>query len=106
MDSLEQGFKCEAVKHALEETPKEACGVVVKGVYYRCRNIAENPTYDFVLDPRDYLKARLKGKIETVVHSHPEGGRASNLDMMACKQMKLPWHIYLVPKDEWLIIQP
>jgi hypothetical protein len=48
-----QDFRCKAEQHALEQAPKEACGVLV------------NDT-----------------------------------------QFKLPWHIYLIPEDEWITIFP
>lgn len=101
-----QDFKCNAKKHALEEAPKEACGVLVDNTYYPCRNVADYPDEDFVLEPRDYLKARVKGKIQAIIHSHPKGGEASPADHKACSRFKLPWHIYLIPQDKWLTINP
>ena len=101
-----QGFKCNAKKHALEEAPKEACGVLVNNTYYPCRNIADQSDEIFVLDPRDYIKARANGKIQAIIHSHPKGGEASPADHKACSRFKLPWHIYLIPEDEWITIFP
>ena len=101
-----QDFRCKAKEHALEDTPKEACGVVVKGKYWPCRNMADKPDNDFILEPRDYIKARQNGKIEAIVHSHPKGGPASPADKQACSRTKIPWHIYLIPDDKWLIINP
>ena len=101
-----QDFRCNAKKHALAEAPKEACGVLVNDSYFPCNNIADQPDNDFVLDPKDYLKARMKGKIQAVIHSHPKGGKASQADHKACSQLRLPWHIYLIPQDKWLTINP
>ena len=101
-----QDFRCKAEEHAYEMTPKESCGVVVDGKYWRCRNIAVNPENDFCLDPRDYAMARLYGKLEAIVHSHPQGGPASEADLKAQQQMKLPWHIYSIPEKKWLTINP
>ena len=101
-----QDFRCDAKKHALEEHPKEACGVVVNGNYFRCRNVADKPENDFILEARDYVKARQNGKIEAIIHSHPKGGKESPADQKACSRTKINWHIYLTPKDEWLTIKP
>ncbi len=79
-----QGFRSEAEAHALEQAPREACGVVVNGRYWRCRNIAEDPEQDFVIEPRDYAVAAMYGKVEAIVHSHPMGGPASFVDKYSC----------------------
>ena len=104
--SLVQDFRCKAEEHALEMIPKESCGVVVDGKYWRCRNIAANPKDDFCLDPRDYAMARLYGKLEAIVHSHPQGGPPSENDLKAQRQSQLTWHIYSVPENKWSTINP
>lgn len=101
-----QDFRLEAEAHAAQESPKEACGVVVAGRYVPCRNIATNPEQDFVLNPVDYARAALTGKVEAIVHSHPQGGPASEADLAACKHTRLPWHIYSMPERQWLITKP
>ena len=68
--------------------------------------LAETPDEHFVLDPLDYLKCEEKGSIVAVIHSHPKGGKASQADHKACSQLRLPWHIYLIPQDKWLTINP
>tara|TARA_R100000152_G_C6686572_1_gene119183 strand:- start:176 stop:484 length:309 start_codon:yes stop_codon:yes gene_type:complete len=101
-----QEFVYEAERHALEFPTVETCGLVVHGKYYRCRNISPDPSENFILQPKDYLKAALKGSIEYVVHSHPKGGEASAEDHKACGCMKIPWYIYLVPQKQWISINP
>ena len=105
-DSLVQDFRCKAEQHALEQFPKEACGVLVNDLYHPCNNIADQSDQIFILDPRDYIRARAKGKIQAIIHSHPAGGGASPVDQMACTRFKLPWYIYLIPEDEWITIFP
>jgi proteasome lid subunit RPN8/RPN11 len=100
------GFEEKAKEHALEMNPKESCGVVVDGQYWRCRNVSDYPENDFSIEPRDYMTARTFGKIEAIVHSHPKGGEASEMDWKACRNTKIPWYIYLVPEDKWLTINP
>ena len=99
-------FKSAAKQHALEEAPKESCGIVVNNVYYPCKNISDTPEDNFAIHPKDFLKARLKGKLQYIVHSHPTGEAASGIDIEACKATKLKWYIYKNTTDEWLIINP
>lgn len=99
-------FRCDAEAHALEHAPREACGVVVDGKYWRCRNIASDPKESFALNPCDYAAAALFGKVEAIVHSHPQGGPASEADHAACQHTRLPWHIYSMPDRQWLTINP
>ena len=101
-----QDFRCDAERHALEHAPREACGVVVDGRYWPCRNIAENPEQDFVIDPRDYAVAALYGTVEAIVHSHPMGGAASSVDKHSCSGTKLPWHVWSIPEQKWSTINP
>jgi len=105
-DFLEQECRRKAEGHAIIEYPKESCGLLVDGNYWPCHNVADNPEQDFVLNPADYMRAMLSGKIEAVVHSHPLGGQASDLDRKSCRQTKLVWHIYSVPEGEWSTINP
>jgi proteasome lid subunit RPN8/RPN11 len=72
-----------AKSHARECYPEESCGLIVAGVYEPCVNIAA-PKADhtgqpscnctlctFRIDPKVALKHA--GKIDMVVHSHPDG---------------------------------
>ena len=104
--SLVPDFRPDAERHAAEQSPNEACGVVVNGRYWRCRNIADDPQLNFVLHPADYAAAALFGTVESVVHSHPMGGLASLADKKSCTGTKLPWHIYSMPEKQWSTIDP
>ena len=99
-------FKTAAKEHAIEEAPKESCGIVVDDIYYPCNNISDTPKDNFAIHPKDFLKARSKGKLQYIVHSHPEGGDASEPDIKACKATKIQWYVYLLPQDIWQIINP
>jgi len=101
-----QDFKLKAAQHAETEYPKEAAGLVVDGNYFPCKNIADNPKDNFVINPVDYARAMTLGKIEAVVHSHPQGTPISNYDYRACMQTKMRWYVYSVPSKEWWIIKP
>ena len=99
-------FKEAAKQHAIKESPKESCGIVVNDVYYACNNMSDTPEDNFAIHPKDFLKARSKGKLQYIVHSHPEGGDASEPDKKACTATKISWYVYLLPKDTWQIINP
>ena len=106
VDFMGQDFRLNAVKHAKTVCPEEACGLVVDGRYFPCRNIALDPSTDFAINPADYARAMFAGTIEAVVHSHPAGTPVSEQDRKACTQTKIPWYIYSVPDDQWLTIEP
>lgn len=101
-----QDFKFDAEQHAKRCGMSEACGVVIAGAYWPCRNIADDPANDFVINPRDYAVAAMYGAVEAIVHSHPLGGEASEADRKSCRGTKLPWHIYSVPDNQWFSIKP
>ena len=108
--SQDPASKSEAEDHAREQAPLEACGLLYESAtvqhYQRCRNVCNEPDRHFVLDPVDYYRTSLKGKIIAVIHSHPNGEEPSEADRRACSQTKLPWHIYQLPQDQWLTINP
>ena len=95
-----------AEQYFLESCPNEACGVIVKDQFFACRNISENPEKSFALHPQDYVRARMKGSITAIIHSHPKGGVASNVDIKSCNYAKVPFYIFSVPDKRWLIIEP
>ena len=99
-------FRSDAEQHAARCAPNEACGVVVDGKYWPCRNIADDPCADFVIEPKDYAVAAMFGAVQAIVHSHPEGGTASEADRRACTGTQVPWHIWSVPDKQWSTIKP
>lgn len=99
-----------ALKHALSQMPRESCGLVIieKGheVFVPCENIAEND-FDFVLSPRDYAAAEIRGEITRVVHSHCfVSALPSDADKVACEASGLPWSIVSVPNGVWFDFNP
>ncbi|WP_276122570.1 C40 family peptidase [Pararhizobium qamdonense] len=88
-----------AQMHARDAYPNESCGIVVGGQYMRCRNIAEVPTQDFAIHPADYKNAILTGRMQAIVHSHPDGPlHPSKTDMESQIKTDVPWAI--IPLDE------
>lgn len=88
----------QAIAHAQQEAPREACGllVVVNGRmrYQPCRNLSPEPEITFNLAPADFARAADHGTVVGVVHSHPEGDATpSPDDLDNCSISGLPWYI-------------
>jgi proteasome lid subunit RPN8/RPN11 len=107
---LNDDIKLAITNHAKEESPREACGLVIifKGRqrYIPCRNLA-NGTDNFILDPKDYEIADQEGEIVSVVHSHPNTSvNPSQADLVSCESSGLPWFIIGLPSEQWAYIEP
>lgn len=97
----------DAKAHARREYPKESCGLIVGGKYVPCENIAApveahregDPNCDcqlcfFQIDTKVYAKHLKTGKVEMVVHSHPNGPFfPSQADMASQIQTGIAWAI-------------
>ncbi|MBN3758154.1 phage tail protein [Paraburkholderia sp. Tr-20389] len=83
---IDPNARCAIEAHARRAYPHECCGVVVNHVYFACRNVAADPTRDFVVDAADYAAAEDRGTIEAIVHSHPDrSARPTMADLAACQ---------------------
>jgi proteasome lid subunit RPN8/RPN11 len=95
------------LKHVFEEAPKEACGLVVQGQYWPCKNIHPEPEKYFTICPKDYIKASNKGDIEAFFHSHTSGfNKFSTSDVATCKATNTPWVMYCTDTDDWHYADP
>ena len=97
-------------QYVWEEGDKEACGLlsVTRGKlkWNPCKNKAENPKNDFIIDPKDYKRISDTGDVVGVVHSHPHGKPTpSQLDRAACDKLGIPWYIF-GENDEWIKLEP
>jgi cell wall-associated NlpC family hydrolase len=90
-------FRGQAVKdakaHAVEEHPKESCGIIVDSIYHPCNNIAEEPEKDFRIHHSTYMKHERMGKIDCVIHSHNDYSAASQSDMVHQISSGVPWGV-------------
>ena len=85
-----------AKRHAVECFPEESCGLVVKGEYIPCENIAKDPLNDFKINTKLYVKHNKK--LEAVIHSHNDFPHASKKDMQQQIATNVPWGIINVVK--------
>ncbi len=96
-------------KHALEEQPKECCGLIVqKGENYEafpCKNDSNEPN-KFKLNCFDYLKASNMGDIKALYHSHFNSSDFSLFDKQQSKVNKLKYILYFAPENEFKIFDP
>lgn len=111
------------LKHAEDDYPNEACGVVVKNgkeeKYVRCINIAKDPTQDFKMCPESFMDAEELGDVIGIVHSHPDGtSNPSPHDLASMsvnreielkinpESFAIPWHIVSWPEGDYRQITP
>jgi proteasome lid subunit RPN8/RPN11 len=97
--------------HALAESPRECCGLLVDTqngrIYVACRNLADNPHQHFQIDHEDFARAEDLGEIAAIVHSHPFAGvQPSEADKVACEDSGLPWVIVNPQIEAFNIIEP
>lgn len=110
-DYLDDKLVKEIRDHALEEYPNECCGLIIsKGKhlqYIKARNVYDKPKESFVINPRDYARASDIGKIEYIVHSHPDTTcEPSIIDLDSCEKSKIPWLIISIPDENIKVIRP
>ena len=80
--------------HAMSEYPKESCGIVSKGQYIPCDNLADNPLESFTISPRKILYRLKKNTLEGIIHSHPEGPEYPSVaDMKGQIDTAVPWMV-------------
>ena len=92
---------------AIEAYPSEACGVIIalqngKQETIPCRNIASDPENFFMADHEDVSKARERGEIVAVWHTHVERSNVpSEADKAACEASAIPFLIYSISKGDY-----
>ncbi|MBD9511639.1 C40 family peptidase [Ensifer sp. ENS10] len=101
----------DAKAHARREFPKESCGLIVKGKYIACENIASDPSThreddrdcgcqlcSFEISGKVYAKH--EANIDVVVHSHPNGPFfPSKADMEGQLLTEKPWAILVLDEE-------
>ena len=86
------------LNHAAACYPRESCGLIVNREYIECVNIHTNDEHEFKIDPKDVVRAEKHGKIEAIVHSHPDGStKPTTFDLMQMPHHGVPWVIVSYP---------
>lgn len=86
------------INDASDKYPRECCGFIVNREYVPCNNIADSDS-EFRIDPRDVVRAEKLGKIEAIVHSHPDGSsNPSTFDKLQMSKHGVPWVIVAYPE--------
>jgi len=104
-------WKEKALKHAIEEMPNESCGLLAikkgKEIYFPCKNLAVDPTDQFILDPDDYANVEDQAEITAIIHSHPvTSPKPSEADKVACEKSGIKWWIVQPDLKVWESFEP
>lgn len=92
----------DAIKqHAMESYPNESCGIIMDDEYVPCENTHPTPDKAFRIDPGFTAPLLVAGKIQAVVHSHPNGPSHPGVeDAQNQIEMGIPWGVISVIGDE------
>lgn len=96
--------------HAREESPREACAVLIieKGLetLVICKNKSHGKN-QFIIDQLDYSMAEDRGEAIAIIHSHPNGSPLpSETDLVSCSAGSLKWLIVGTITGEWFELLP
>ena len=93
---------------ALESAPNECCGFLLdidNSIHiFKCKNSAEDSLNNFLISPKEYIKASLIGKILYSYHSHPSEKHSDNftlLDKLNSIEHKIPMIVYNITNDKF-----
>ena len=91
--------KEDMLDHAAACYPNESCGYIIDRKYVPCTNVHDNPDKQFKIGYKDVLRCEQLGKIEAVVHSHPNGSsKPTTYDLMQMSMGDVPWVIVAYPE--------
>lgn len=92
-------------KHCLSNPNIEMCGFVVCSkldyIVIPARNISPNPEHYFEIDSLEYIKAKYKGRIEAIYHSHIVDCPISFYDKYNAEQLCCDYIMYCLPTDKF-----
>ena len=106
--TLSDEARFEIKKHALENSKEECCGLLVETKndfdlkVLRCKNLAENKSSFFSLNPKDFLRGSTLGKIKAIYHSHiTDNENFSEADKENSRKHKIDYILYNTKKDSF-----
>jgi len=106
IDEMTSEVKAAIIAHALEEEPRECCGVLIakgrKQFTRRCRNESDEPEKHWRASIADQIAAEDEGEIIATYHSHIHRPPvASEADRATAEKNKLPSIILCLPPQTW-----
>ncbi len=85
--------------------PEEVCGFLTNKGIMPIDNTAAEPLHFAEIDPLSYAKAEAEG-IVFMYHSHAKDSNFSQQDVLVCKQLNIPFVLYCVESDKFIIGNP
>ena len=108
--TLDENNKRIIKDQALRESPNECCGFIYSVenslVALPAKNTDLDPANFFTIDPKDYLKASLLGKIEGYYHSHIKESSFSDFDLLMAEKLNLTAIMYCLADDKFYEYNP
>lgn len=102
-------IKSEIKKQALQDAPKETCGLIVSVsgdlIIHPCKNISYHSRNNCIINPLDYVKAARSGEIVGYYHSH-ENENLSFLDNLNAFNHNIYSIVYSWGYDKFYLIEP
>lgn len=106
-------IKLEIMRHAKDEYPREACGVITQKSrvqkYHRIKNVHPEPENHFEMDACEYAEACEHGEVIAIFHTHCGDGATtlpSAHDTCICDEMGVTWIIVSLPEGDMRFVEP
>lgn len=110
MEILTQKVKQKIKAHALSEPDNECCGIIVSPlVVIPCKNIAPDKEVHFIISNIEVEKARKKGELLAVYHSHitkKEADGFSSEDEIIAEYFNVRYILYSISEDKFYEYTP
>lgn len=88
-------------QHGMNDYPYESCGYIADDKYHPCLNIHTEPAKGFKIDPAITGPLLAAGKLQAIVHSHPDGPNFPSVnDQQGQIDTDVIWGIVPVLGDE------
>lgn len=87
----------EIKEHARRDYPRESCGMIVDNKYIPVENVSNRPLDSFAMPKNIVSEAVISGKLEAIVHSHPDAdAEPTSVDMESQMRMAIPFGVLSV----------
>lgn len=110
MEKFNEKLLNEIKEYFLENIKEEQCGLIVQKEnndfhFHKTKNLADNKTNNFSIDPKDYLFAASYGKIIWCCHSHIKDCSFSVKDIENSFNHKVNNLLYNIKKDKFYFFE-